>query len=72
MSETKMLRSSAQEIAKTEDISYAEAVAGIAHSNLQSRLVQPEEIAGLVAFLCSEAACGITMEDIQVNAAAPW
>lgn len=38
----------------------------------QNRLVQPEEIAAMVAFLCHEQARGITMEDIQVNAAAHW
>ncbi|MDE0714686.1 MAG: 3-oxoacyl-ACP reductase, partial [Gammaproteobacteria bacterium] len=36
------------------------------------RLVQPEEIGALVAFCCSDAAAGLTMEDIQVNAGAWW
>jgi NAD(P)-dependent dehydrogenase (short-subunit alcohol dehydrogenase family) len=38
----------------------------------QQRLVQPSEIGALIAFLCREEAAGITMEDIQVNAAAWW
>ncbi|MEL6588384.1 MAG: 3-oxoacyl-ACP reductase, partial [Pseudomonadota bacterium] len=31
-----------------------------------------QEIAALVAFLCSDAAPALTMEDIQVNAGAHW
>ncbi|MGI9353139.1 MAG: SDR family NAD(P)-dependent oxidoreductase [Rhizobiaceae bacterium] len=41
-------------------------------SNPQGRLVQPEEIANLVAFCCSDAAPALTNEDIQVNAGAIW
>ena len=38
----------------------------------QQRLVQPNEIGELVAYLCREETAAITMEDIQVNAAAWW
>ena len=41
-------------------------------SNPQNRLVQPGEIAALVAFACSDAAPALTMEDIQINAGAQW
>lgn len=41
-------------------------------SNPQGALVQPEEIADLVAFLVSNAGRAITMEDIQVNAGSLW
>lgn len=44
----------------------------IAADNPQGRLVQPEEIAALVAFCCSDAAPALTNEDIQVNAGAMW
>lgn len=41
-------------------------------SNPQGQLVQPEEIAELAAFLVSDAARAITMEDVQVNAGSLW
>lgn len=43
-----------------------------ASSNPQGALVQPSEIADLVAFLASDAGRAITMEDIKVNAATNW
>ena len=46
----------------------AEEIAIMGASNPQNRLIQPEEIAALTAFCCSNAAAGLTMEDIQVNA----
>jgi len=47
-------------------------MAEMAASNPQNRLIQPEEIAGIVSYCCSDAARGLTMEDIQVNAGALW
>ncbi|SEV91316.1 NAD(P)-dependent dehydrogenase, short-chain alcohol dehydrogenase family [Cognatiyoonia koreensis] len=41
-------------------------------SNPQGALVQPDEIADLIAFLTSDAGRAITMEDIQVNAGSLW
>ena len=41
-------------------------------SNPQHQLVQPDEIAELAAFLVSDAARAITMEDFQVNAGSLW
>ncbi|MDH3636239.1 MAG: SDR family oxidoreductase [Gammaproteobacteria bacterium] len=38
----------------------------------QQRLVQPQELGALAAFLCRDEALGITMEDIQLNAGALW
>jgi len=43
-----------------------------AKSNPQNQLVQPTEIAELAAFLVSDAARALTMEDYQVNAGALW
>ena len=70
--ETEMLRQSANIIAKKSGRSQAEEIAIMGQSNPQNRLIQPEEIAALVAFCCSDAASGLTMEDIQVNAGALW
>lgn len=41
-------------------------------ANPQGRMLQPEEIAALALFLCSEAAKGITMENIQITGGALW
>ena len=50
----------------------AEVVAKYEASNPQNKLVQPEEIADLVAFLVSDAGRAMTMEDFQVNAGSLW
>jgi 3-hydroxybutyrate dehydrogenase len=49
-----------------------EAMAAIAAGNPQQRILQPEEIAALAVFLCSDAAKGINMENIQVTGGALW
>lgn len=41
-------------------------------ANPQGRMMQPEEIAALAVFLCSDAARGITMENIQITGGALW
>ncbi len=70
--ETDMLRASAAIIASKSGHSQAEEIAIMGASNPQNRLIQPAEISALVAFCCSDAAAGLTMEDIQVNAGAFW
>jgi len=70
--ETDMLRESAATIARKSGRSQAEEIAIMGSSNPQNRLIQPEEISALVAFCCSDAAAGLTMEDIQVAAGALW
>ena len=70
--ETEMLRQSARTMAQSSGRTDEEIIREMAKSNPQDRLVQPEEIGALVAFCCSDAAAGLTMEDIQVNAGAWW
>ena len=70
--ETEMLRQSAKTIASKSGRTQAEEIAIMGQSNPQNRLIQPEEIAALAVFCCSDAAAGLTMEDIQVNAGAIW
>jgi len=70
--ETEMLAQSAERMAARHGTSAAEEKTAMAAGNPQNRLVQPEEIAGLVAYCCSDMARGLTMEDIQVNAGALW
>jgi NAD(P)-dependent dehydrogenase (short-subunit alcohol dehydrogenase family) len=41
-------------------------------ANPQGRMMQPEEIAALAVFLCSDLAKGITMENIQITGGALW
>ena len=70
--ETEMLHQSAETIAAKTGRSAVQEIKIMAESNPQKRLIQPEEIAAVTAFCCSEAAPGLTMEDIQVNAGAVW
>lgn len=70
--ETDMLQASAAEEAEKTGRSIAEVIAELRVSNPQNRLVQPAEVADLVVFLCGEGSVALTMEDIQINAAAHW
>lgn len=70
--ETPMMERALQRHVRYRDIDIEQARANITESNPQGRVVQPGEIAALVAFCCSEAAPALTNEDIQVNAGADW
>ena len=49
-----------------------EYIAGIAASYPQKRIIEPEEIGAVAAFLCRDEAVGITAEDITVAAGSLW
>jgi NAD(P)-dependent dehydrogenase (short-subunit alcohol dehydrogenase family) len=70
--ETEMLRRFIDADVESTGKSLEEVRADYAASNPQRALVQPDEIADLAAFLVSDAARALTMEDIQVNAASLW
>lgn len=70
--ETPMLEAAAVRHAGATGTTIKTARAEIEHSNPQQRLVQPEEIAALAAFCCSEDCPALTNEDILVNAGAVW
>lgn len=72
--ETDLMRRDVEEIVHVEGKgrSVQQAMADIANENPQKRIIQPQEIADLVAFLCSDASRGLTMENIQVTGGALW
>lgn len=70
--ETDMMHNSSQRMALRSGESIENIQSSIAASNPQNRIIQPEEIAGIVAYCCSDAARGLTMEDIQINAGSLW
>lgn len=72
--ETDLMRRDVAQIAEREGRgrSPEELIAEIRDQNPQKRLIEPEEVAALTAFLCSDAARGITMENIQVTGGAVW
>ncbi|MFP6660361.1 MAG: SDR family NAD(P)-dependent oxidoreductase [Myxococcota bacterium] len=49
-----------------------EYIADAREANPQKRLIQPDEIGALAAFLCSEGARGITMQDLTVSGGSLW
>ncbi|XXK27688.1 SDR family NAD(P)-dependent oxidoreductase [Arenicellales bacterium nBUS_45] len=70
--ETEMLQNSIKKMAQQSGKTPESQKEEIAAANPQNRLVQPQEIAELVSFLCSDLSPALTMEDIQVNAGAHW
>jgi len=72
--ETELMRNDVKEIVAREGKgrSVDQAMKDIAKENPQKRILQPSEIAALVAFLCSDAARGLTMENIQVSGGSHW
>jgi len=72
--DTPMMRNSMQQLVEdsSQFASVETAMQAIAADNPQKRLIESDEIAALVNFLCSENAKGITMENIQVSGGALW
>jgi 3-hydroxybutyrate dehydrogenase len=72
--ETELMRRNVAQVVEREGKgrTLAEAMADIASQNPQQRIIQPQEVATLAAFLCTDAAGGITMENIQITGGALW
>ena len=72
--ETELMRRNVEQVAAREGKgrTAAELMAEIAAQNPQQRIIQPDEIAALVGFLCGKRAKGITMENIKVTGGALW
>jgi NAD(P)-dependent dehydrogenase (short-subunit alcohol dehydrogenase family) len=65
--ETDLLRESVERIVATTGRSADEARAGLAASNPQQRLVQPGEVASMVAWLCRAEAASVTGQCLSVS-----
>lgn len=70
--ETEMLRRFIDADMKSTGQTLEQVRAEYAKSNPQNQLVQPSEVAELAAFLASDAARALTMEDFQINAGSLW
>lgn len=68
--DTDRVRSTANTRAQTEGITYEQALAAQAQNNPMKRLGRPDELAAMVAFLCSERAGFITGENILIDGGA--
>lgn len=72
--ETELMRRNVEQLVAREGKgrSLDHAMAEIAAQNPQQRIIQPEEVAALAAFLCRDEARGITMENIQITGGSLW
>jgi len=72
--ETELMRRNLAQVVEREGKgrTMEDALAEVAAGNPQGRIIQPAEIAALAAFLCTEGARGITMENIQITGGALW
>lgn len=70
--DTGMVEKNFRILARIKGTEIEEARAEAAASSPMNRMIQPDEIASLAAFLSTDAASGITMEDITVSAGALW
>ncbi|TPM07090.1 SDR family oxidoreductase [Mesorhizobium sp. B2-3-11] len=72
--ETELMRRNVAQVVEREGKgrSAEEVMDEFRKGNPQGRMMQPEEIAALAVFLCSDIAKGITMENIQITGGALW
>lgn len=70
--ETELGKNAMREFAEAEGRSFEEYFEQVKQSYPQKRIIQPQEIGELAAFLCRDEALGITMQDLTVSAGALW
>ena len=70
--DTGMVVGDMEALARLNDISLEEAYAQSAAVSPMNRMLQPDEIASMAAFLCTDAARDVTMEDINVAMGSLW
>lgn len=72
--ETELMRRDVAQVVEREGRGRTldEAMTAIAADNPQKRIIQPDEIAALAVFLCTDRAKGLTAENIQITGGAVW
>ncbi|WP_274627196.1 SDR family NAD(P)-dependent oxidoreductase [Arvimicrobium flavum] len=70
--ETDLLADSVRRIVEKTGRTEAEARASLSASNPQGRFIQPEEIAGAVLWLASDAAASVTGQAISISGGETW
>jgi NAD(P)-dependent dehydrogenase (short-subunit alcohol dehydrogenase family) len=70
--DTPMLNESIRHIVETTKRNEADVRADLAERNAQGRLIQPNEVADVVFWLCSDAAAAVTGQAIAVSGGETW
>jgi NAD(P)-dependent dehydrogenase (short-subunit alcohol dehydrogenase family) len=70
--ETPMLERTIERIAATTKRSAADARATLAANNPQGRLIEPQEVADAVLWLCAQGSAGITGQAISISGGETW
>ncbi|NEQ39141.1 MAG: SDR family oxidoreductase [Okeania sp. SIO3I5] len=70
--ETKLAEGMIGRLSQIEGRTATEYLEEIKESYPQKRIIQPQEIGAVAAFLCRDEALGITMQDITVSAGSLW
>ena len=70
--ETAMAVAAIQRYAQAEGRDFDEYMTSIKQSNPQKRMIQPDEVAALVLYLCQDNALAMTMQDLVFSAGSLW